>query len=180
MTLRSEGKDLWASPPDVNADSLDPGAIGLWVEPHTHLSVERFQIEGKPLPTNLSYLGMEALLGAGEKLENWQERSGPEFRHGIGLVAKQPQARVKWNVTGQRLTLWSPRGPDFSEAEIRVDGERAAVVNLYAEKPEASQPIWSSKKLPGSFHAVVWVARSGRLPVDSLQVEDGNPNHSLK
>ena len=79
---------------------------------------------------------------------------------------------MKWNVTGQRLTLWSLRGPDFGEAEIRVDGEPAAVVNLYAEKLEASQPVWSSKKLPGLFHALVWVARSGLLPVDSLQVED--------
>ena len=172
VTLRSAGKELWTSLPDASAASVEPGAIGFWVEPHTHLSVEKFQIEGKPLPANLSYLGMEALLGAGENLANWHERTGPEFRHGIGLVAKKPQARVKWNVTGQRLTLWSPKGPDFGEAEIRVDGELAAVVNLYAEKPEPSQPVWSSKKLPGSFHAVVWVARTGLLPVDSLQVED--------
>ena len=170
MTLRSEGKELWTSP--ASAASAEPGAIGLWVEPHTHLSVEKFQIEGKPRPANLSYLGMEALLGAGENLANWHERAGPEFSHGIGLVAKQPKARVKWNVTGQLLTLWSPRGPDFGEAEIRVDGELADVVNLYAEKPEASQPVWNSKKLAGSFHALVWMARSGLLPVDSLQVED--------
>ena len=172
MTLRSEGKELWISPPEASAVSPVPGAIGLWVEPHTHLAVEKFQIEGTPLPAKLSYLGLEALLGAGENLANWQERTGPEFRYGIGLVAKQPHARVKWNVTGRRLTLWSPRGPDFGEAEIRVDGEPDAVVSLYAEKPEASQPVWSSKKLPGSFHGVVWVARTGLLPVDSLQVED--------
>ncbi len=172
MGLRNDGKELWISAPDASVAKDDPGAIGLWVEPHTHLSVEQFQIEGKPLPTKLSYLGLEGLLGAGENLAHWQEQSSPEFRYGIGLVAKQPQARVKWNVVGRRLTLWSPRGPNFGEAEIRVDGKQATVVNLYAEKLEPSQPVWTSKKLRGLFHGVVWQARSGLLPVDCLQVQD--------
>jgi hypothetical protein len=172
MALWSDGKEFWTSPPDANATKNDPGAIGLWVEPHTHLSVDEFQIDGKPLPARMNYLGLEALLGAGENLANWQERSGPEFRYGIGLVATQSQARVKWNVTGTRLTLWSPRGPDFGEAEIGVDGQRATVVNLHAEQPTPSQPVWTSKKLHGLFHGVVWQARSGLLPVDCLQVEN--------
>lgn len=172
VTLRSGGKELWTSASDANITKDDPGAIGLWVEPHTHLSVEKFKIDGKSLPAKLSYLGLEALLGAGENLANWQEQSGPEFRYGIGLIAKQPQARVKWNVTGRRLTLWSPRGPDYGDAEIRVDGQRATVVNLYAAQPTPSQPVWTSKKLRGPFHGVVWQARTGLLPVNCLQVEN--------
>ena len=172
VTFRSDGEELWTSPPDASCATEDPGAIGFWVEPHTHLSVDEFRLDGKPLPAQIHYLGLEALLGAGEKLVNWQEQSGPEFRYGIGLVAKQPQARVKWNVTGRRLTVWSPRGPDFGEAEIRVDGQRAKVVNLYAEKLEPAQPVWTSKKLSGQFHGVVWQARTGLLPVDCLQVAD--------
>lgn len=172
VVFRSDGKELWNGPPDANIAKDDPGAIGLWVEAHSHLTAEEFQIAGKPLPAKLSYLGMEALLGAGENLANWQERSGPEFRYGIGLISKQPLARVKWNVTGNRLTLWSPVGPDFAEAEIRVDGQRLAVVNLHSEKPEPSKPIWTSKKLRGSFHGVVLQARTGLLPVDCLQVEN--------
>ena len=86
MTLRSDGQELWTGVPDANVSKSDPGAIGLWVEPHTHLSVDKFQIDGKPLATKLSYLGLEALLGAGENLANWQERSGPEFRYGLGLL----------------------------------------------------------------------------------------------
>ncbi len=172
VTLRSEGKELWVSPPDAKSAREEPGAIGLWVEPHTHLSVDEFRIDGKPLSAKINYLGLEALLGAGEKLDDWQEQSGPEFHYGTGLVAKQLQARVKWNVTGRRLTLWSPRGPDFGEAEIRVDGQRATVVNLYAKKLEPTQPVWTSKKLSSQFHGVVWQARTGRLPVDCLQVAD--------
>lgn len=172
LALRSDGKELWTSVPDANVAKEDPGAIGLWVEPHTHLFVEEFQIDGKSLPAKLSYLGLEALLGAGENLVNWEERSGLEFHYGLGLIAKQPQARVKWNITGNRLTLWSPRGPDFGKTEIRVDGQQATVVNLYAGQPTPSQPVWTSKKLRGQFHGVVWQALTGLLPVDCLQVEN--------
>jgi hypothetical protein len=68
--------------------------------------------------------------------------------------------------------LWSPRGPDFGKAEIRVDGRPATVVNLYAEQPTPSQPVWTSQNLRGPFHGVVWQARTGLLPVDCLQVEN--------
>ncbi len=112
------------------------------------------------------------MLGAGENLGNWQEQTGPEYRDGIGLVSKQPQARVKWNVTGTRLTIWSPRGPDFGEAELRVNGQSLAVVNLHTKELEPSRPVWTSPKLRGQYHGVVWQARSGRLPVDCLQVEE--------
>jgi hypothetical protein len=172
MALWSDGKELWTSPPDANANNNDPGAIGLWVEPHTHLAVDEFQINGQPLPARMNYLGLEALLGAGENPVNWLAWSGPEFRYGIGLVAKQPRARVKWNVTGSRLMLWSPRGPDFGEVEIRVDGQPATLVNLHTEHLTPSQPVWTSKKLRDQFHGIVWQARTGLLPVDCLQVED--------
>lgn len=172
VRLQIDGKEIWTSAPDANVAKDDPGAIGLWVEPHTHLFVEAFQIRGRTLPARLSYLGLEALLGAGENTTHWQERSGPEFRYGIGLIAKQPQARVKWNVAGSRLTLCSPRGPDFGKAEIRVDGQPATVVNLHAEQPTPSQPVWTSQKLRGQFHGVVWQALTGLLPVDCLQVEN--------
>lgn len=172
ITLQSEEKELWASAPEANFTNDDLGAIGLWVEPHTHLFVEKFQIEGKARSVNLNYLGLEALLGAGEDLANWQERATPDFRYNTGLVSKRPDARVKWNITGTRVTLWSPRGPEFGEAEVRVDGHRAAVVNLHAEKTEPSKPVWTSQKLRGSFHGIVLQSRTGLFPVDCLQVEE--------
>lgn len=172
VTLLNDRKEMWTGPAEGNISQNDPGAIGLWVEPHSHLSVEKFQIDGDPQSTKLTYLGMESLLGAGENLANWEERTGSEFHYASGLVAKQPNARVKWNVVGDRLTLWSPRGPDFGEAEVRVDGRQLATVNLHAAMPAPSRPVWSSPNLNGRYHGVVLQARSGRLPVDCLETQN--------
>jgi hypothetical protein len=172
MRVLSDGQELWRAPAASLVPDAYPGALGFWVEPHTHLSVERFDVRGHSQPARLNYLGMEALLGAGESLADWTERHGPEYQYGLGLVSRPPGARVKWNITGSRLTLWSPRGPDFGEAEVLLDGQRAAVVNLHADQLLPSQPIWHSKNLRGPYHAVVWQALAGVLPVDCLEAED--------
>jgi hypothetical protein len=167
----AEGRELWSGSAGPVTTNKYPGALGLWVQPNTHLRVDEFQLRGKPIPVRVDYLGMEALLGAGEPLKNWQEQRSTEFRHGLGWLSKQPQARVKWNVIGKRFTLWSPRGPDFGEAEIHVDGKRAELINLHARQSVPSMPVWRSEDLRGSLHAVVWQARASTLPVDCLQAE---------
>ncbi len=170
--LWSEGRELWSGSTGVPVAEHDPGALGIWVEKNSHLRVEQFKLTGKTVPAHIDYFGLEALLGAGEPLKKWRELRSTEFRHGLGLVSKETEPRVKWNVTGRRMILWSPRGPDFGEAEIRVDGRPAERVNLHAETAAPSAPIWMSRRLPGDLHAVVWQALSGALPVDCLEVEE--------
>jgi hypothetical protein len=172
ITLSADGRELWRTGTGPGEPEPDPGALGFWVEPHTHLSVDRFEVRGHPQPARLSYLGMEALLGAGENLNDWTELRATEFQYGLGLVTKRPAARVKWNVTGTRFTLWSPRGPDFGDVEVRADGRRVAVMNLHADRTHPSQPVWHSKPLRGPYHAIVLQARTGTLPVDCLECED--------
>ena len=118
----------------------------------------------------LTYLALEGVLGAGEALESFDEAS-EGFRYGLGLVSHSKGVRVKWNVEGQRVTLWSPRGPEFAEVEVLVDGKRMAVMDLHATRQEPSKPIWRSAKLKGPYHAIVLSAVKGRLPVDCLDVE---------
>jgi hypothetical protein len=172
MAIQANGQKLWANPSTVAVTNNDPGALGLWVQPDSHLSVSQFRVRGNPMPARLDYLGLEALLGAGENLAHWSQLHSPQFRHGLGLVSKQTRARVKWNVTGTRFTLWSPRGPDYGQAEIRLDGHPVAVVNLHADQPDSSEKVWTSAGLRGSFHAVVWQALTGNLPVDCLEVAE--------
>ncbi len=132
VQLCVNGREIWHGVVAAGATETYPGAIGWWVEPNTTLAVDKFQITGKRLPARVTYLGLDALLGAGERVDCWNEVRSPEFRLGIGWVSQQPNARVKWNVTGTQLTLWSPRGPGFGKAEILLDGKRMAMVNLHA------------------------------------------------
>jgi len=144
--------------------------LGIAVEPHSHLVVEQFSIQGKPQPAAINYLFSEAILGAGGSGNDWQELQGPEFRYGLATVSKAPEARVKWNIEGRHFTLWSPRGPDFGQAQVKVDGRVLANLDLHAQRLAPSQPVWKSPRLKDGPHAVAVTATDGLLAVDSLEV----------
>jgi hypothetical protein len=144
--------------------------LGITVEPHSHLVVEQFAIQGKPQPAAINYLFSEAILGAGGSENDWQELLRPEFHYGLGAVSKAPGARVKWNLEGRQFTLWSPHGPEFGQAQVKVDGRVLGNLDLHAERLIPSQPVWSSPRLKEGPHAVVVTATDGLLAVDSLEV----------
>ena len=165
-----DGQMLWEAPANGSAGQ-SPGVIGLLTEPNSHLAVEQFQITGHSDSGSLPYLWTEALLGAGENATDWDERKTVDFRYGTGLLSRQPNARAKWNVVGTRATLWAPRAPDFGAIEILVDGCRETVLDLHAEVPQVSCPVWTSRRLSDGGHAVVLRSAGGVFPVDSLEVE---------
>jgi hypothetical protein len=144
--------------------------LGIAVEPHSHLVVEQFRIQGKPQPAAINYLFSEGILGAGGGRSDWQELHRPEFRYGLGAVSKAPGARVKWNVEGRQFTLWSPHGPEFGTAQVKVDGHVLADLNLYADHLTATQPVWQSPHLKDGRHALVLTGTDGLLAVDSIEV----------
>jgi hypothetical protein len=173
LVVNLDRRELWAGSLPIGGRAAKTGVLGLGLEPNSHLVVERFQIEGTPKPARTSFLWTEALLGAGESLADWTETSDAGFRFGSGAVSKAPSARVKWNIVGCGLQLWSPRGPGFGSAEVRVDGKVAATLDLHADEQARSQPVWSVEGLPAVPHAVVLVAKSGLFPVDCLEVTTG-------
>jgi hypothetical protein len=143
---------------------------GIAVESHSHLVVEQFSIQGKPQPAVINFLYSEAILGAGGSRDDWQELRGPEFRYGLAALSRAPGARVKWNVEGRLFTLWSPRGPQFGQAQVKVDGRVLANLDLHADRLTHSQPVWQSPRLKDGPHAVVLAATDGMLVVDSMEV----------
>jgi hypothetical protein len=149
---------------------VHPGMLGIAVEPHSHLMVEQFTIQGKPQLAVINYLFTEAILGAGGSGKDWQELRGAEFRYRLAAMSKVAGARVKWNVEGRQFTLWSPRGPEFGKAQVKVDGRALADLDLHAERLTSSQAVWKSPRLEDGPHAVVLTATGGRLVVDSIEV----------
>jgi hypothetical protein len=163
---RAMGEAELAAP----GDGRTPAVLGIEVEPHSHLVVERFAIQGKPRPAVINFLFSEAILGTGGNRDDWQELRGPEFRYGLATLANNPAARVKWNVVGRQFTLWSPRGPQFGKAQVKVDGRVLANLDLHAERLTPSCPVWKSPRLKDAPHAVVLTATGGLLVVDSMEV----------
>ncbi len=163
-----DGRALWTGDlPPRRAAGLS--VLGIAVEPHSHLVVEQFAIQAKPRPAAINYLFSEAILGAGASGNDWQELRRPEFRYGLGAVSRAPGARVKWNIEGRQFTLWSPRGPEFGQAQVKVDGRVLANLDLHAERVTASEPVWKSPRLKEGFHTVAVTAIDGLLAVDSME-----------
>ena len=164
-SLALDGKDVWRG-----STPASDGALGLFVEPHSYLSADRFEIVGKIEPNTLSYLYTEGWLGAGEDPADWIEQKDPIFRFGIGGLRRKEGGRTKWNFLGSGFTLWSPKGPDYGTAEIRFDGVVLSTVDLHASQPQPSQPVFSRSGFADTFHAFILQSKSGRLVVDSLDV----------
>ena len=174
LSVTVNDRTLWngSLPEDPALDRS--GVLGLRVESDSHLRVDRFRVLGRSRPAGISFGAVEALLGSAEAAGDWEERSGPLFRFGIGRVSRKPAARVKWNVVGGRLALFSPRGPEFGKVEVRLDGRVAALLDLYADRPEASGIVWRSAESADEGRALVLISKSGRLPVDALEVRSGS------
>lgn len=150
------------------------GSIGVLVEKHSSLTVERFDVGGPAYPATLTLLHTEALLGAGQNRADWQETVSSLFRYGVGAVSKAEGGRAKWNIAGSGITVWSPKGPEFGVVKIMVDNFEYTV-NLFAESPLPSQPVFNIDGLPDDFHAVTLKSDNCKLVVDSLDVRCSVP-----
>jgi hypothetical protein len=146
------------------------GPIGLMVEPHSNLAVDRFAVTGPCEPAVMAWLATEALTGAGVSMADWDMLNSADFRFGIGAVRKAPGGRVKWNFRGRGFRLWSPKGPDFGRCEVAIDARKVADLDLHAVRAETSREVFACEDAGDGYHAVVLRSLSGRLVVDSLDV----------
>ena len=178
LTLGFDGRPAWSGLAPANTAWERSGVLGWRVAAHTHLVVQKFGVTGQRRMARISLGSNEALLGAAEAASDWEERNDVKFRFGRGRVSRLPGARAKWNVIGRQFELWSPRGPDFGEVEVRLDGRPVAELDLRAETLEPSRVVWQSAKLRDEGHALVLMATSGRLPVDSVDVVSGRGRDS--
>ena len=154
------------------------GTIGFWLGAGSHLEADSLRIRGVPRPHRTVYLGSEALLGAGQRGwtnpalpigPDWDEVADPSFAHGVGCRCKADSGRAKWNFQGDGFSIWSPKGPDFADVEIRCDGQSLGVLSLRADLPQRSAPILEKTGLQPGRHTVVLRAVRGQLVVDCLE-----------
>ncbi|HEY5913110.1 MAG TPA: hypothetical protein VJA21_21175 [Verrucomicrobiae bacterium] len=178
LAIKIDGSEVWVGPAPAEEGASRTGLLGFRVEAHSHLTVDKFLLRGRTVPASVVLLHTEALLGAGASPGEWTQNTGADFRFGTGSVSKIAGTRAKWNVIGTDFKLWSPRGPGYGKIELRVDGTPAATIDLHSEQPQGSGVVWSTARLPHTFHAIVLVVKSGHAPLDCLEVgvtPDGLP-----
>ncbi|MDX9971721.1 MAG: hypothetical protein RBU21_01895 [FCB group bacterium] len=163
--LLLNGNGIWLG--DSTGQS---GAIGLLVEPATHLEVSHFTVTGETRPAKCAILWTEAILGAGAAKDSWQEIDASTFRYGRGAVSLQTGAMAKWNFEGSGCALWLPRGPQYGKADLWLDGEMVETLDLHTETGEPSAPRFTREGLTGFLHTLILRPHEGIIPLDSLEV----------
>jgi hypothetical protein len=150
---------------------VQEGRIEILAETGSHVKVDRFSVAGHPGRISDDWLASEAIAGSAPAPGEWQPVEDPMFRYGSGYETEVVGARAKWNVTGRRLTLWSPRRPGYGEIAMFLDGRPVGTVSLRSAAPMASAPVATFDAHPGR-HAFIIECVSGRAPCDALTVED--------
>jgi hypothetical protein len=177
LALEVNHHELWTGRLPTGPALARTGVLGWRVETNTHLCVGQFRLRGEPKPARLTFGHLEALLGAADAPADWEARHDRAFRFGIGAVSRKTGAWAKWNFLGSDAQLWLPRGPEFGQVELRLDRQQVWILDLHAEVPAPSSVLWQSPNLSEDFHALVLISKSGRLPLDSLDVA-GNADRS--
>ena len=169
LFLQLDGVELWRGKMPTQS-----GALAIQLERRGRIAVDRFEVRGEASNGTQRWLCTEALQGAGQDPANWEIKSSPIFRHGVGAIHRGTSGHAKWNFIGSEVSLWSPRAPGFACVEVRLDGERRAVVALEAAKEIPSSLIWQSGPLAEGMHTLILTNDGpGAFVVDSCEVKCG-------
>ena len=167
--LSADGKIVWQGA----LNNRQPGRVGLFAMSHSGMEVKKFAVSGERQPGFSTWLYTEGLLNAGNRLNDWiVMKDNPLFKYGIGAISKNDAARVKWSFKGSGFDLYAPLMPELGTAQILLNGEILAEVNLHAETPEKSKIIYSLRNLPQNKNALVVKGVRGKIVVDCLNVYD--------
>ncbi len=148
-----------------------PGLVGLSLNPHTYLFVDRFLVHGQQISGTVTYGFYEALVNAGNQDEDWEFREDPVFLYGRGAVSKKDSSFAKWNFEGKGFEVYAPKGPEYGMVNIYLDGIWLDRVSLKDIREKKSSVIFKSQTLEMRPHAVYIESTGALLPVDCIKVE---------
>ena len=163
-TLTLNGEHVWSG-----ELSNGPGILGLRLSPHTWMRVKKFEVTGGSDRPVVTYGWAEAVLAATQEFALWQPVQSEQFRFGQGLVSGPGCSMAKWNVEGARVQIWAPRGPQYGQADVFVDGSKVGTLACHADGKTPSAAIATYNLTPGP-HAIVLRNFEGAVPLDSVDV----------
>lgn len=155
ITLSLGGESL------LRAPLAGSGMIGLWCAPHSRIRVSRWVLNGPARRYSLTFNGWEGLLGAGQRAADWQIQE-PVFM--------TSQSYAKYNVIGDAIALWGPKGPSLGRMRVIVDGQTMAVLDQQSSQEEAPQILYRLEGLSWGPHGVRLEPVQGMMALSGLTV----------
>ena len=157
--------------------SVKGGSLALIAHKFSILTCSKYAVHGDPIPCSLKYQAYDALLGAGQRLNDWKKASlsGLSCISDKALInAVEPYGAIKsygkWNVICKKFTVYAPKAPSLGKMRVVVDGEYKATVDLYAENNVASSPVYSCE-LENGRHGIALYPEKGEIVLDILEVK---------
>lgn len=146
------------------------GVTGIALDPHSYISVNSFELNGKPIEGNITYGFYDALLSAGNQDSSWTFSHDSTFLYARGAISREEKAIAKWIFDGKGFEWYAPKGPGFGKVNIYLDGELVQTVDLESSSVEQSAPRYKSANLPFGKHNVLVESVSKKMPLDCIRV----------
>jgi hypothetical protein len=149
----------------------NPGIVGLSLDPHSYLYVDRFGVYGRRTKGFVTYGFYRALVDAGNQNSDWGFKKDTNFLYGKGVISQKDSSFAKWNFDGKGFELFSPKGPLFGTINIYLDGELLKNISLKSPREMKSSSIFKLSGLSMGRHAVYIKSLDSLLPVDCINIE---------
>lgn len=132
------------------------------------LNCSKFEVLGDKAPFALKFNSLDAILNAGQLIENWTKDNTLKFQTKECLTGKG-NIKAKWNFIGDSFNIYSPKSHMLGVMEVWVDGCLFGKVSLKSEINEASQIVYCVSTLEFGYHCVEVRPFTGKIAVDILE-----------
>lgn len=147
-----------------------PNPIAIIAHEFSVLNCSLFEIEGEKHPYKLKYNSLDAILNAGQRMENWQVDDALAFFSKEKFTG-QGEIRAKWNIIGNGFCVYSPKSPDLGIMEISLDAKTLGTALLTSAENEPSQPVFTAETIGYGRHCVEVRAHTGLIAIDIIEVK---------
>jgi len=139
----------------------------------SHMDCSKFEVLGDAHRYEVKYNGYDALLGAGQRIADWEVEESQRFLSQPGLIGKEG-CKAKWNILGDSFDLYAPTSPEFGTISVYVDGVLSGQVDLHSHEKVPSAIIFSVNDLKQGPHSVLVNPDTGKFALDLIAVR-GDP-----
>ena len=148
-----------------------PGIVGIALNPRSYLFTEKFVVDGRKLNGHITYGFHEALLNSGNYFKDWDFKNDSMFFYGQGAVSKKDSCFAKWNFDGKGFELLSPKGPQYGNVYIYLDGILLKKISLKNRQEIKSSVVFKSQPIKKGSHSLYIKSLDGLLPVDCINIK---------
>ena len=134
------------------------------------LNCSKFEVVGEASSYKLKFNSTEAVLNAGQLMENWKADNALNFKSAEHFTG-EGNVKAKWNFIGDSFSVYSPKSQKLGVMEISVDGCLVGTVSLNADMDEASEIVYSADLLKFGRHCVEVRPFLGIIAVDIIEIE---------